>query len=89
MITSSTDNITLKIAPSVVLATRRYMDDKVLELKLYADDLMAKHLAAADPHTQYTPKASPTFTGMPKAPTPTVGTNTMQLATTAFVLTGV
>lgn len=29
--------------------------------------------------------ASPTFTGMPKAPTATTGTNTTQIATTAFV----
>jgi hypothetical protein len=56
LITSSTDNITLKIDPAVVLATRKYVDDKVLELKVYVDDLMAKHLAANDPHTQYAPK---------------------------------
>jgi len=31
------------------------------------------------------PLASPTFTGTPEAPTATVGTNTTQLATTAFV----
>ncbi|MEA3729463.1 phage tail protein [Enterobacter cloacae] len=85
LITSSTDNITLKIDPSVVLATRKYVDDKVLELKVYVDELMAAHLAAADPHTQYAPKASPTFTGTPKAPTAAAGNNTTQLATTAFV----
>ena len=33
--------------------------------------------------------ASPTFTGTPKAPTATAGTNTTQLATTAFVTTAV
>ncbi|MDJ3692712.1 phage tail protein [Salmonella enterica] len=70
LITSSTDNITLKIDPAVVLATRKYVDDKALELKVYVDDLMAKHLAAPDPHSQYAPKESPTFTGTPKAPTP-------------------
>ncbi|MBF0063645.1 phage tail protein [Escherichia coli] len=85
LITSSTDNITLKIDPAVVLATRKYVDDKVLELKLYVDDQMAKHLAAPDPHSQYAPKASPTFTGTPKAPTPAAGNNTTQVATTAFV----
>lgn len=85
LITSSTDNITLKIDPAVVLATRKYVDDKVLELKVYVDELMAAHLAAADPHTQYAPKASPTFTGIPKAPTAAAGNNTTQLATTAFV----
>ncbi|MQL43687.1 phage tail protein [Escherichia coli] len=85
LITSSTDNITLKIDPAVVLATRKYVDDKALELKVYVDDLMAKHLAALDPHSQYAPKESPTFTGTPKAPTPAAGNNTTQLATTAFV----
>ncbi|EFN3845028.1 phage tail protein [Escherichia coli] len=85
LITSSTDNITLKIDPAVVLATRKYVDDKVLELKVYADDQMAKHLAAPDPHSQYAPKESPTFTGTPKAPTPAAGNNTTQIATTAFV----
>ena len=85
LITSSTDNITLKIDPSVVLATRKYVDDKVLELKVYVDDQMAKHLAAPDPHSQYAPKESPTFTGTPKAPTPAAGNDTTQVATTAFV----
>ncbi|EEU2274449.1 phage tail protein [Escherichia coli] len=85
LITSSTDNITLKIDPAVVLATRKYVDDKALELKVYVDDLMAKHLAAPDPHSQYAPKESPTFTGTPKAPTPAAGNNTTQIATTEFV----
>ena len=85
LITSSTDNITLKIDPAVVLATRKYVDDKVLELKVYVDELMAKHIADADPHTQYAPKESPTFTGKPKAPTAPAGTNTTQIASTAFV----
>ena len=85
LITSSTDNITPKIDPAVVLATRKYVDDKALELKVYADDQMAKHLAAPDPHSQYAPKESPTFTGTPKAPTPAAGNNTTQIATTEFV----
>ena len=85
LITSSTDNITLKIDPAVVLATRKYVDDKALELKVYVDDQMAKHLAAPDPHSQYAQKESPTFTGTPKAPTPAAGNNTTQVATTAFV----
>ena len=42
LVTSSTQNIQLKIDPSVVLATRAY-----------ADTLIVNHLAAADPHTQY------------------------------------
>ncbi|WP_089630825.1 phage tail protein [Escherichia coli] len=85
LITSSTDNITLKIDPAVVLATRKYVDDKVLELKVYVDDQMAKHLAAPDPHSQYAQKESPTFTGTPTAPTAAQSVNNTQIATTAFV----
>ncbi|WP_034911981.1 phage tail protein [Erwinia sp. 9145] len=85
IIVSSTDAVTLKVDPSVVLATRQYVDEKVIEVKTYADSLMAAHLKAADPHTQYAPKASPTFTGTPEAPTPAAGNSSTQLATTAFV----
>lgn len=85
LITSSTENITLKIDPSVVLATRKYVDDKVLELKVYVDDQMSKHVSASDPHKQYAPKDSPTLTGTPKAPTPAQSVSDSQIATTAFV----
>lgn len=37
----------------------------------------------------YAPLASPTFTGTPAAPTATAGTNTTQIATTAFVGTAI
>ncbi|EEV5591908.1 phage tail protein, partial [Escherichia coli] len=77
--------ITLKIDPSVVLATRKYVDDEVLELRLYVDDQMRNHIAAQDPHTQYAQKHNPTFTGEPKAPTPAAGNNTTRIATTEFV----
>ncbi|EOK1911517.1 phage tail protein [Citrobacter portucalensis] len=53
LIVSSTSAITLKIDPSVVLATRQYVDDKIIEVKAYADDLMKKHVEAANPHKQY------------------------------------
>lgn len=53
LIVSSTSAITLKIDPSVVLATRQYVDDKVIEVKTYADNLMKKHVADNNPHTQY------------------------------------
>ncbi len=43
LIVSSTSAITLKIDPSVVLATRQYVDDKVIEVKSYADGLMRAH----------------------------------------------
>ena len=39
---SNTGDVELKIDPAIVLATRKYADDK-----------MIAHLAAADPHTQY------------------------------------
>ncbi|HDD9479218.1 TPA: phage tail protein [Escherichia coli] len=85
LVVSNTEAITLKIDPSVVLATRKYVDDEVLELKLYVDDQMRNHIAAQDPHTQYAQKHNPTFTGEPKAPTPAAGNNTTRIATTEFV----
>jgi len=44
-------------------------------------------LASATASSTYAPLASPTFTGVPAAPTATAGTNTTQVATTAFVST--
>ncbi|MCA5919226.1 phage tail protein [Pectobacterium brasiliense] len=89
LIVSSTDAVTLKIDPSVVLATRGYVDNAVIEVKAYADNVMRLHLAAADPHPQYAPKASPALTGKPTAPTAAQTSNDTQLATTAFVKTAV
>ena len=43
LVVSSTSAITLKIDPSVVLATRKYVDDAVIEVKNYADELMRNH----------------------------------------------
>ncbi|EHP7653397.1 phage tail protein, partial [Escherichia coli] len=85
LVVTNTEAITLKIDPSVVLATRKYVDDEVLELKLYVDDQMRNHIAAQDPHTQYAQKHNPTFTGEPKASTPAAGNNTTRIATTEFV----
>ncbi|WP_106108201.1 phage tail protein [Escherichia sp. R15] len=85
LVVTNTEAITLKIDPSVVLATRKYVDDEVLEIKLYVDDQMKNHIVAQDPHTQYAQKHNPTFTGEPKAPTPAAGNNTTRIATTAFV----
>ncbi|HCP1052211.1 TPA: phage tail protein [Escherichia coli] len=85
LVVTNTEAITLKIDPSVVLATRKYVDDEVLELKLYVDDQMRNHIVAQDPHTQYAQKHNPTFTGEPKAPTPAAGNNTTRIATTEFV----
>ncbi len=49
------------------------------------DDADAAHIANPSAHPQYAPLASPALTGTPTAPTATAGTNTTQLATTAFV----
>ncbi|KAB7672829.1 phage tail protein [Plesiomonas shigelloides] len=53
LIVSSTEAVSLKIDPSVVLATRKYVDDKVIEVKAYTDKAMADHLKAVHPHKQY------------------------------------
>ncbi len=53
VVVSSTAAVTLKIDPSVVLATRQYVDDKVIEVKAYADNPVNMHVAASNPHTQY------------------------------------
>ncbi|UJR60278.1 phage tail protein [Dickeya zeae] len=85
LVVSNASAVTLKVDPSVVLATRQSVDDKAIEVKAYADDLMAKHLTNANPHQQYAPIESPALTGIPTAPTAVAGTTTTQLATTAFV----
>ncbi|WP_339057405.1 phage tail protein [Candidatus Regiella endosymbiont of Tuberolachnus salignus] len=43
LIVSSTAAITLKIDPSVVVATRRHVDDKLIEVKAYVDNLLSAH----------------------------------------------
>jgi hypothetical protein len=53
LIVNSTAAVTLKIDPSVVLATRKYVDDAVIEVKAYADSVMKKHTDADNPHGQY------------------------------------
>ncbi|MGE4779316.1 phage tail protein [Yersinia enterocolitica] len=85
LIVSSTEAVTLKIDPSVVLATRKYVDDRVIEVKAHTDELMTAHLAAVDPHSQYAPKVSPALTGKPTAPTAAKTDNSTQLATTAHI----
>lgn len=74
VVVSSTAAVTLKIDPSVVLATRQY-----------ADDLMNNHVAASNPHTQYAPLASPVFTGTPTVPNTPVSNYGQQIANTKYV----
>jgi len=85
LIVNSTDAVTLKIDPSVVLATRKYADDNALVARQYADSRLAAHVKDADPHPQYAPKKDAVLTGTPKAPTAGKGSNSEQIANTAFV----
>lgn len=50
-------------------------------------DGIADHEQKADPHSQYAMKESPVLTGIPEAPTASAGSNTNQIANTAFVQT--
>ena len=68
-----------------------YHDDAALELDGIIADQLTAHNADEDAHAELMEKkadlVSPTFSGTPKAPTAAAGTNTTQLATTAFVKT--
>ncbi|WP_225087746.1 phage tail protein [Pectobacterium colocasium] len=59
--------------------------DAIADVKAEAANKLNAHNAAADPHTQYAPKASPVLTGKPTAPTAAQTSNDTQVATTAFV----
>lgn len=50
-------NVTLKIDPSIVLATRDYVDKAREATELYARNLLKTHLEAGDPHPQYLRRA--------------------------------
>lgn len=58
------------------------------ELESTGENLQS-HIKAADPHTQYAPKASPALTGTPTAPTAAAGVNNAQIATTAYVMAAI
>ncbi|WP_226888132.1 phage tail protein [Pectobacterium aquaticum] len=57
----------------------------IADVKTEAANKLNTHNSAADPHTQYAPKASPALTGKPTAPTAAQASNDTQVATTAFV----
>ncbi|AIA72763.1 putative bacteriophage tail fiber protein [Pectobacterium atrosepticum SCRI1043] len=57
----------------------------IADAKADATNKLNAHVSTLDAHTQYAPKASPSFTGTPTAPTAATGSNDTQLATTAFV----
>ena len=114
-IVSSAANVTLKIDPSVVLATRQYVDDRIIEVLpptrkagtyqqvtvnergVVTGGTNPDTLAGNGIKDAYTKEqidaslklkanlGSPALTGVPTAPTAAVGSNTQQLANTAFV----
>lgn len=76
-----------KIAPSsTVNATELgYLDGVTSAIQTQIDS----KLATATASSTYAPLASPALTGVPTAPTATAGTNTTQVATTAYVGTAI
>jgi hypothetical protein len=76
-----------KIAPSSTVSSTElgYLDGVTSAIQTQIDSKLATATAAST----YAPIASPTFTGVPAAPTATAGTATTQVATTAFVGTAV
>ncbi|WP_228533537.1 phage tail protein [Pseudomonas sp. UFMG81] len=50
-------NVTLKVDPSIVLATRDYVDKAREAAELYARNQLKAHVEAADPHPQYLRRA--------------------------------
>jgi len=76
-----------KIAPSSTVSATElgYLDGVTSAIQTQLDAKLATATAAST----YAPLASPTFTGVPAAPTATAGTNTTQVATTAFVGTAI
>jgi phage-related tail fiber protein len=79
LVVSSTSAVELRIDPTIVMATRRYVDEAIT---VYAAP--KEHM-----HADLAPLKSPLFTDVPKAPTAAAEANTDQIATTKFVKTAV
>lgn len=86
LIISSIDNIILKIDFVVVLVICKYVDDKVLELKVYVDDLMVKYFVVLDLYLQYVQKDSLIFIGILKVLMLVVGNSIKQIVNMEFVV---
>jgi hypothetical protein len=71
---------------STRIATTMFVDSSVSDLQSWVEQ---QNFAFRQDLTLYAPLASPQFSGQPTAPTATSGTNTAQLATTAFVMAAV
>ncbi|OAM67719.1 phage tail protein [Yersinia enterocolitica] len=82
LIVSSTAAVSLKIDPSVVLATRKYVDDKIIEVKQYADKLLSEHEKSRN-H----PDASKTEKGFVKLSSATTSDSEVLAATPKAVKT--
>ncbi len=64
------------------IATTEFVQGANLAMKGYVDNISAQ---TAIDLSLLAPKANPTFTGNPQAPTPSIGDNDTSIATTAFV----
>lgn len=76
-----------KIAPSSTVSATElgYLDGVTSAIQTQIDSKLASSTASST----YAPLASPALTGVPTAPTAAAGTNTTQLATTAYVGTAI
>ena len=83
------DTLTLSIDTSIIQSrVENVTDTEIGYLNGVTSPIQTQISAKLDSSTAsltYAPIASPTFTGTPEAPTAVTGTNTTQIATTAFV----
>jgi hypothetical protein len=86
--TAAADTNTTQVATTAFVAGQAASSNPVMNGTVAVGTSLkfarADHVHPTD--TSRAPLASPTFTGTPAAPTPANGTNTTQVATTAFVL---
>ena len=68
-------------------ATKSYVTSAVAAVDVSSQ--LSSYVTSSTASATYAPKASPALTGVPTAPTASAGTNTTQIATTAFVSSAV
>ena len=68
-------------------ATKAYVTTAVAAVDVSSQ--LSSYLTTATATSTYAPLASPSFSGLPLAPTATAGTNNTQIATTAYVTTAI
>lgn len=83
--TSAESTLTTNLNTEIARATN---SESTITSNLNSEILRAKN-AESELNSKKAPLASPTLTGTPKAPTASAGTNTTQIATTAFTQTAV